>query len=76
MVTGEKIEAKSFATNIECTEWAGVYPVEIQHTDDGEKVYIISSDPTGYLIVYKGNEENHAIYMDNTVGASCLVDLL
>lgn len=73
---GSKMEANSFVTNIECEEFVGVYPVEIQHTENGDKEYVVSSDPTGYLLVYKNNGQNHSIYMDNTVGTSCLADLL
>lgn len=76
-MVGSKVSTNEFGTSIECEEWLGVYPVEVQYTEDAEVEYVASSDPTGYLLVYRDKDGViHSVYMDNTVGTSCLADLL
>ena len=74
---GTVYPASEFATSIECKELVAVYPVEIRYDDLGDVEYVVSSDPTGYLLIYRDPDNGtHSIYMDNTVGTDCLVDLL
>ena len=73
---GDTVGADDFATNIECKEFVGTYPVELHCDEDGNVVYVASDKPTGRLLVYKDwDGESHSIYVRNDVETSCLLDL-
>ena len=77
ITVGTVLPALEFATSIDCKELVAVYPVEIRYSDDGDVEYVVSSDPSGSLLVYKDQDNGiHSAYMDNTVGTTCLLDLL
>lgn len=77
MITiGDKIKSSDLGHTIDVLDFIGVYPVRLEKDEDGENIFIISDEPTGKLLIYRAGKLPCAMYIENDVETSCLVDLL
>lgn len=74
--SGDKIKSSELGHTIDVTEILGVYPVRLERDEDGKEIFVVSDEPTGKLLIYRAEGRDCAMYIENSVETSCLVDLL
>lgn len=77
-LVGDKVNADSISVDIDVNSIIGVYPVVKRHDEDGKCYYEVSDKPDGRLLMFKvdGFNKPCAIYLENSVETSQLIDLL
>jgi hypothetical protein len=75
---GDKIEANEFDGNlVSVSEILGTYQVRMERNDAGDVVFSVTDrEPTGRLLIYRADGKDCAMYFENSVETSGLVDLL